>query len=490
MSVNISKSRFLSGLQCSKLLWYQYNKKEDIPPYKGMQVATFEQGHDVGELAKNLYPDGIEVDWGVSSYDYKSGLQSTQELLAKRVPLFEAGFSAGDVHSRADVLVPVDKGAWDIVEVKSATGVNEINIQDVAVQKYCYEKAGITIKNCYVMHVNSDYIRDGEINPYDLLIKDNITEKVECFSPAVPALLESMQNKISLCKCPEVAIGKHCLKPYTCPMKSVCWDFLPEHNTKTLPRYRGWAEDFNNGVYSLFDLDYNSLPQNYQTIYASAETGQPYIDQASIRDFIAKLEFPLYFLDFETMTSAVPLFDRSKPYQQIPFQYSLHVLDSIDGEARHYEFLASGVKDPRDDFISSLTKNLGNSGSIIVYNQSFEISRLQEAAKYYPAIQIWVDSVVSRIVDLLKPFRSQYCYHPQQHGSNSIKKVLPAWTELSYDGMDIADGMAAASEFARVTFGEGVIDDDRNKVRSGLLKYCELDTWAMVVLLRKLYSLI
>jgi Domain of unknown function(DUF2779) len=273
-------------------------------------------------------------------------------------------------------------------------------------------------------------------------------------------------------------------------MKSICWDFLPEHNTKTLPLYRGWANDFNNGKYSLFELDYNSLSQKYQTIYTAAKTGDPYIDKDRLRDFFSKLEFPLYFLDFETMTSAIPLVNDSKSYQQLPFQYSLHVLDSIDGETRHYDFLASEPDDSRQAFINDLIDNLGTSGSIIVYNQGFEISRLKEAAHYSPVIKVWVDSVIPRIVDLLLPFRSQYCYHPAQHGSNSIKKVLPAWTELSYDEMEIADGAAAASEFVRVTFGEEVTDEDRNNVRSCLLSYCELDTWAMVVLLRKLYSLI
>jgi hypothetical protein len=198
MSINISKSRFLSGWQCSKLLWYQYNRKDKIPPYTGMQLANFAQGHDVGELAKRLFPDGIEVNWGPSGYDYETGLKCTQELLAKRVPLFEAGFSAGGVHSRADILLPADHEAWDIVEVKSSTRIKDININDVAVQKYCYEKAGLIINNCYVMHVNRDYVRDGDVNPEELLFKKEITEQVESFLPSVPGLLESMQHEISL----------------------------------------------------------------------------------------------------------------------------------------------------------------------------------------------------------------------------------------------------------------------------------------------------
>ncbi len=489
MPINISKSRFLSGIQCAKLLWYQYNKKEDIPPLSAMQDGIFDQGHEVGELAKKVFPAGIDVDWGANGYDYETGHRSTLELLERRVPLFEAGFNAGGVHSRADILVPYGDNAWDIVEVKSATGVHEININDVAVQKYCYEQAGLEINKCYLMHVNSGYIRNGDIVPEELFIKEDITEQVECFFPSVPGLLENMRKQINQDKCPSITIGRHCTKPYPCVMQPVCWDFLPEHNTKTLPRYRGWDEDFKNGIYSLFDLDYDSLPQDYQTIYAAAESGQAYIDLERIKDFIDGLEFPLYFLDFETMTSAVPLVDNTRPYQQIPFQYSLHILNSIDGKAEHYEFLAEGQGDPRESFANDLMAKLGTSGSIIVYNESFEKSRLRDIADSYPAFAPWVDSVMTRVVDLLVPFRSHYLYHPAQHGSNSIKKVLPAWTDLSYDGMDIADGGTAASAYVRVTFGQNIADEDRNNVRANLLKYCELDTWAMVVLLRELYGL-
>jgi CRISPR/Cas system-associated exonuclease Cas4 (RecB family) len=417
-------------------------------------------------------------------------LKSTKELLPRRVPLFEAGISAGGIHSRADILVPVEGNAWDIVEVKSSTHVKDVNIHDVAVQKYCYEKAGLKIRRSFLMHINNEYLRDGDIVPEKLIKKEDITDKVKAFLPSVSELVKGMQEVISRPECPTVKLGKHCKKPYDCPLRELCWQELPEHNVTTLPHFNKWDYYLKVGGYSMFDVDYKSLNQKQQTVYTSAKTGKAYFDPDGINSFLAKLVYPLYFLDFETFSSAIPLIDDSKPYQQIPFQYSLHVLDSIDGTAKHHEFLASGDDDPRLEFMNDLIANLGSSGSIIVYNQSFEISRLREVAETFPGFKTWAMVASLRIVDLLEPFRSMYCYHPKQHGSNSIKKVLPAWTDLSYDDMNIADGETAASEYVRVNFGENILPEDKQNIRESLLKYCELDTWAMVVLLRELYNLI
>jgi len=479
----LTKSKYMIGLQCPQYLWIALNAKDQIPEPDAATQHAFDQGNKIGELATKWFPEGIDL----SKEGFKPNLEKTKEAITTRKPIFEAGFLKENLFSRIDILNPVNN-EWDIIEVKSSTKVKEEHYHDVSFQKLCAEKAGLKIRKCFLMHINNEYVKEGEINPKQLLIQEDITEEVIKASNGIEERISTMFKTIALKEMPDITIGKHCLKPYECPITQDCWKFLPKENIFKL--YRGGDKAwklFEEGIYKIEDIpDEFKLTDKQQLQRDCAKTGKTHIQKEAIKHFLSSLKYPLYYLDFETINPAIPLFDGTKPYQQIPFQYSLHVVQE-DGKREHFGFLAEGTDDPRDKFAKELKKVLGDNGDIIVYNQSFEISRLKEIAEAFPSFNDWVQNVLTRIVDLLVPFRNFSYYNPQQEGSASIKKVLPAVTGKGYSELEINNGASASMEYERVTYGEA---SDREKVRANLIKYCTLDTEGMVWIVEELGKLV
>ena len=477
----LSKSKYMNGLQCLKLLWLVCNDPQKVPPPDASTQRIFDQGHLVGELAKKLFPNGISIPHD----DFMGNLYRTRELLPERRPLFEAGIMTGGLYSRLDILNPAGFFDWDIVEVKSSTGVKDENLHDVSFQKLCAEKQGLTINRCYLAFINNQYVKNGEIDPAQLFTIQDITAEVEEASRGIQDRIQSMLRTIASRQCPELSVDVRCNSPYDCSVK-LCWEELPQNNIFSL--YRGGKkcfELFQKGVYYLKDIPGGYQLSRSQKIQQRCDIdGALHIEGEAIRDFLGSLKQPLYYLDFETINPAVPLFDGTKPYQKVPFQFSLHVAGG-ETTMQHYSFLADGPADPRPGFLRRLKETIGDSGSIVTYNQSFEEGVLKELASAFPEYSAWVEGIRGRMVDLLKPFQSFHYYHPQQNGSASIKHVLPALTGKGYEGMAIGDGEAASLAFLNVTYGE-VTEEERQQVRSDLEQYCGLDTEAMVRIVNKL----
>ena len=480
----LTKSKYLAGLQCSKYLWALFHDKEKIPKPDEAAQFMFDEGTRVGELATELYPKGIDL----SKEDFKSNLIKSKEAIKEKLPIFEAGFNKEECYSRADILVPVGD-EWDIIEVKSGTKVKGINIHDVSFQKYVYEGQGLKIRNCYIMHINKEYVRNGDLDINELFTKTEITSEVEELMEGIEERIEYML-KIMHSNKPNVVIGKQCDNPYGCPVKEDCWSFLPKHNVFHLTRGKPKAiELFEKGIYQLKDIPEDFKLTEKQQIQRECHLkNKPHLHKDKIKSFLNQLVYPLYYLDFETFNNAIPKFDGLKPYSQVPFQFSLHVVEKEGAEAKHFEFLYEGNGDPRKEFIESLKSVLGDTGSVVVYNQAFEISRLKELGSFFPEFTDWVNQTLTRIVDLLIPFREFAYYHSDQKGSASIKAVLPALTGKSYSEMDIGSGSIASTEFYKMTYG--VFEGDREKVRSDLLEYCKLDTLAEVMLVEKMRELV
>jgi hypothetical protein len=303
--------------------------------------------------------------------------------------------------------------------------------------------------------------------------------------------LGEMSKIIRLKASPDVPIGKHCDSPYECPLHDHCWKFLPADNPLTL--YRGKEKGFKllaAGITQLGKIPENVPLNDKQIIQRDvARTGQPHISKQAIKEFLSQFEFPLYFLDFETIGSAIPLFDNTSPFQQIPFQFSLHVQPSPGGKTKHFSFLAQGRNDPRLEFLEELRNVMGEVGTVIAYNAPFEKGVLDASAEVHPQFKPWVEQIKRRVVDLLIPFRAFRYYHPQQHGSASIKSVLPAITGRSYKDLEIQEGGTASREFLRVTFSD-VAKAEREKVRRQLEIYCGQDTEGMVWIVDELCNLV
>ncbi len=293
MSQLLSKSKYLNGLQCPKYLWIQINEPERIPEPDTATQYIFDQGHLVGELAKKLFPSGINIP----TDDFMDNVRQTKQLLQQRTPLFEAGIRAEGLYSRVDILNPVSDHDRDIIEVKSTTDVKDVHLEDVSFQKYCCEKVGVKIRNCFLMHINNQYIKNGELDPQQYFKLQDITSSVEESSKGIEDRIDTLLEVISARECPNVIIGRHCSNPYDCPLTE-CWDFLPGGNVFNL--YRGGSKSFelfNSGILTIRDIPDEYKLTGAQQIQKTCETtSQAYIDKARISGFQSRIQLPSIYL--------------------------------------------------------------------------------------------------------------------------------------------------------------------------------------------------
>lgn len=475
----LTKSKYLAGLACPRYLWALVNDKEKVPEPDVAALFYMDQGNKTGRLATKLFPDGIHIPFD----SFKDNLFKSMAFLRKKVPLFEAGFISGSLYARVDILVPVGD-EWDIVEVKSGTSVKELNLYDLAFQKHCYEAKGLKIRKCFLMYLNNQYFKKGDIDLEKLFIKSDETAKVnklkEDTKNNIDYFLEVIKNK----KYPEETFGPQCEKPSDCALNE-CWDFLPENNVFDLVSGgKKSLQLFEEGIHEIRDIPEKFELNDKQGIQRKCEIkGEINIHKEGIKHFLNTLKYPIYCLDFETFSTAAPMFDGLKSWSQVPFQFSLYIVEKEGDEPKHHEFLYSGKDDPREEFLLALKKVLGNSGSVVVYFQQFENRILRELGQRFPEHNDWVKDVIARVVDLLVPFKNFSYYNPSQKGSASLKKVLPAVTGKDYSGMEISGGMFASVEFYNMNY------DDGKDVREALLKYCGLDTLGMVWIIEKLNSM-
>jgi hypothetical protein len=485
MAKLLSKSKYLNGLQCLKYLWLTFHDKGKVPPPDAATQHAFDEGHHIGELAKQLFPEGIDL----ANEDFMGNIRKTRDALTANRPLFEAGFYVDGYFSRLDILKPVGDGSWDIYEVKGSTSVKDINIHDVSFQRHCARKAGLDIRKCFLVHINNRYVKNGEINVHQLFNVVDITEQVLAVADDVEDRSREMWATIDLPECPDIGIGPHCSDPYDCPV-TWCRESLPEHNIFNLHRGGKKCFDmFNQGIFFVKDIPDSIKLSASQQIQKTCEiNGEPFIDKETLHDFLDSLQYPLYYLDFETFSPAVPIYDGTRPYQRVPFQFSLHIVSRPGAKPQHYGFLADENSDPRPAFLSELKQRLGDSGNIIVYNQSFEKGVLQEQGEAFPDYSSWVEATCQRVVDLYRPFQKFSYYHPLQQGSTSVKKVLPALTGKGYNNLDIAKGDVASLAYFNLV--NGIYDfEAKQKIRQDLETYCSLDTEGMIWIMDRLREL-
>jgi len=486
----ISKSSFLRGKQCLKKLYLVKKYPELQDPISEGQQAIFDRGHNVGELAQQLFPGGV-----VAAFDLPQGfmrsINYTRELIRRGTPvIYEAGLMFENTHCFVDILVMED-GKWHIHEVKSSTEVKEVNIYDAAFQYYVLSSLGLEIKDVSIIHINNQYVREGDIDIQQLFNIESVYDQVLENQALVKNILLNEVNTLQKNEIPEINIGPHCFDPYDCNFMDHCWQDIPDYSVFNISRLRA---DKKFDLYTKGILETTDVPEEYplntnQFLQIHADkTGETIINKPAIKDFINTLQFPLYFLDFETFNPAIPQYDQSKPYQQIVFQYSLHILDKPGVKLVHKEFLAQSKGDPRIPMIKQLIKEISNSGDIVVYNKGFETGRLNEIARDFPKYGPAIQNMISRIVDLMTPFQQKLYYTPDMKGSYSIKAVLPALIPgFSYANLEINNGGDASLAF------ENLLNETDQKVidstRKNLLEYCKLDTLAMVEIIKRLFNI-
>ena len=462
------------------------NDKNAIPEVDAAQQKLFDTGTSVGVLATTIFPDGIKV----SESGFIENINATKQLLTKNKPLFEPGFMVDGLFSRGDILIPNKDGTWDIVEVKSSTEVKDVNIHDVSFQKVVYEKSGLKINKCFLMFINNKYVKEGDIEPDKLFTKEDITDQVKEFTNGINERIVDMK-KIINGKKPSVNISPSCSDPYACGLMNDCWKFLPTNSVFSLTRggKKSWNL-FESNIVTIKDIPGDFKLTEKQQLQRDCElSGKPFIHKEAIKQFLGTLSYPIYYFDFETINPAIPLYDGMSPYKRIVFQYSLHIQEKEDGPLTHISFLANEKEDPRKAILESMKEHLGTKGTILAWNQGFEIGVIKELIEYFPEYQEWGLAIIERFNDLIIPFRSFYYYNPVQEGSASLKKVLPALTDLSYKDLDIGNGGDASSAYEKICL-EDVPKEEVAKIRKDLEIYCELDTFAEVEILKKLKELV
>jgi hypothetical protein len=485
--LNLSKSKLLAYRQCPKRLWLEIHRRDLIVLSTSTQTSMA-LGHEVGAIARKIYDhEGCGHFLDLVQLGFSELLAQSKTLIEEaNAPLFEAGFSANGALALADILLPVNDGnkrAWRMVEVKSSTSVKDYHRDDVAIQAYVARAAGVPLQSIAVAHIDSTWIYQGNGDYRGVLVESDLTSEAFARGVEVESWIAGAQDVAASISEPLTRIGGQCNSPHACSFQTYCWRSMlrAEYPVSWLPNIKGKAL---KACVAFDAADMRDVPDhllNAQQLRVKNCTidQEVYFDSEGAANDLVTYPLPGYFLDFETAMFAVPIWAGTRPYQQIPFQFSLHVLSST-GELLHQEFLDLSGDDPRLPFTQALVDTCGVEGPIFVYSARFEKTRIKELADRFPDLRTRLLDINSRMVDLLDIAVDRY-YHPRQQGSWSIKNVLPAIApDLGYEQLDgVQNG-----EMAMTAFKEAIEENcsiDRKKViETQLRQYCALDTLAMV----------
>jgi hypothetical protein len=495
----LSKSKYLRGLQCRKSLWLtKEGKVKPKGPSESLQVI-FDEGTRVGEEAQKLFPGGKLIKYDGSTFDEK--IAKTKEWLASgESTIYEATFKFDDILVMVDILTKGRNG-WEFYEVKSAakvyknksTKVKDVYINDIAIQYYALKGSGLDISSAFLVHINNQYVRQGPLEVDKLFSFAELTETaIEAQNEVVDEL--GMIREVLNGGEPEIKIGIHCDKPYECDFKTYCWsdeilngytvfNISGLHNSKKFELYE-------SGVTKVKDVPETfPLPDSQRLQVETELSGKEIINFEQLDDFLNNLYYPLYFLDFETFTQTVPEWDDLRPYQKIPFQYSIHRIEREGEDTAHLEFLAEENSDPRRSIADRLVGDIPKEACVLVYNCSFEKSVIQDLAKQFPDCSNHLMSIHDNIIDLMIPFQKKYYYKKEMKGRYSIKVVLPALTrDSSYSKMGINEGMEASNNYKNLSSITSLVE--KEKIKEDLKVYCKQDTQSMIEVLEFLKSVV
>ena len=488
--MHLSKSQYIRGLQCVKSLWLKKYKSFLLQQPDSSNEAIFETGNVVGALACRLFPHGVEIPYESTSFNEKLNL--TQEYLKSGIKnIYEASFSYDGIFIMIDILHVNDDGSVEIYEVKSSTEVKDVYLDDASVQYYVLNGLGYKIKSTNIIHINNKYVRGDELELNKLFTIIDVSDDVKALQNNIPSylkhfesFLEDKENE------PIIDIGPQCSNPYECDAMSYCWSHIPEYSVFDISRLRSDKKFtlYNQGIVEFHQIEDVSKFSQSQQIQIKAELEQrEIINDEAIQEFLNTLTYPLYHLDFETFQQAIPQWNGISPFMQIPFQYSLHV-ENVNGELEHYEFLAQEGIDPRYELACGLVRDIPKDVTLLAYNMGFEKGVIRKLAAKFPELSEHLMAIHDNIKDLMTPFANKDYYSPNMRGSYSIKYVLPAIVPemaRAYKELNgVQNGGDAMQTYARLA---SMVDKEEvARLRESLLRYCELDTLAMVKVLNKL----
>jgi hypothetical protein len=505
MQVNndLTKSLYLRGLQCKKSLWLKKYHKEMLKEPDDSALAIFEVGDQVGESACNLFPNGKRISYDNTTHEQRVKL--TQQWISEGVDtIYEATFEFDGVLVMIDILHKDLNGNYEIYEVKSSTWsskkpkIKDVYIQDASIQYYVLSGCGLNISKTSITLLNTDYVRDDKLDIHQLFTHQDVTKEVISYQDGISARLNSFRHTLSDTEVePNVDIGWHCKNPYECDAFDYCWRKqrqIPEYsvfNIFPLTKKSKALELYKQGIISVEDIPSDmelTGPQQLAMDYFKDSKGnQLKVDRDAVHSFLDSLTYPLYHFDFETFQQSIPEFKGVSPFQQIPFQYSLHI-EYEDKPLEHKEFLGEEGLDPREALVKKLIEDVPMNVTVLAFNASFEQMVLKSLANQFNQYKEHLLNISNNIVDLAIPFQKRNYYLPEMRGKYSIKIVLPLLVpemEQAYKNLNlIHNGSEAMQAFS--VLGNMQDKDEVLRYRGALLDYCELDTLAMVKILNVL----
>ncbi len=489
----LSKSSLIRGKKCSKSLYFHKEKYNSESGIDQKSRAKYERGLIIGQLAQQLFPGGVDVSTSGSSED---ALAATQRCIEEKCPvIYQATFKLFDLIVKVDILTFTNE-MWRAYEVKSSPRISSVYLFDAAIQHYVIEQSGIPLKDFSIIHINDKYERNGTINVSELFSIKSVKRRLKKMNSKVANSIESAKEVISADQPPEIPIGRQCLKPYPCDYKSKCWSNEEE---ESILSYVGLPitvkfDQFKKGNRQLEQLDLDNLKIGYKSLtkIKASIVEQTIVEKNKLSTFLKKRSSRLYFFDIEATQSAVPLYEGSKPFQMIPFLYSLHTMDRTISNAKlkHTYFICRPKEDDRVAMVEHFLEHTEEEGDIIVFNTYLEKQALQGFAQLCPQHRTAIENRIKRLVDLETPFKEMWYYHPSMQCSHSLKSVLPCLVkDMNYADFEVKDGLEAMLSY------QALIDHEESKVEverrlKNLVEYCQMDTFALFKIFESLEELV
>ena len=498
--MHLSKSKYCQLWQCPKMAWLTKYKPE-LQEISEELLARFEAGNQVGDLAMGLFGDFTEVTTYNSEgkLDLVAMMEKTKEEIAKGTEVIcEAAFSYNGLYCAVDILRKDGEG-YAIYEVKSSTTsvkknkIKPVYVADISYQKYVLEHCGISVSGTYLVTLNGDYVMENQLDITKLFNITDVAELVAKESENVKKMLAVGEQVLAREEEPDIAISESCHAPYDCPYKEYCMRNIPKPSVFDVHGmgFKKKLKLYNEGIITYKQLLERGKIESERQLHQidfHLNDRNTYTNPEKIKEFLDTLSYPIYFFDFETMQSAVPQFPGTKPYQQITFQYSLHYIEKPGGELKHKECLATSGEDPRRTIAEALCRDIPKDVCVTVYNKGFECEKIRELAKAFPDLADHLLNIERNIKDLMIPFQSGFYYDKAMNGLYTIKSVLPALypddPTLDYHNLEgVHNGGEAMTIFPKI---KDMPKEEQEQVIKSLLKYCELDTYALVKVLEKL----
>lgn len=483
----LSKTRLMRGYRCLKNVYLNIHTPSLEAPISEAQQALFDQGNVVGAAARERFPGGVLID--NKAWDFIGSLKATREHLSNRTQIiYEAAFEHRGCYARADIIrYSPNSNRWTIFEVKSSTKVKPEHIDDVGLQAWIIANAGLPIERICILHLNAECRFPNIVDLFcEVDLTDSLRERYPQTTPKIQQIIGTIQQPSA----PEVDIGPHCYDPIECGFREVCWKekSIPEISVFDLPNLKDkkW-EWYSQGKIALADLPADDLNDLQKRMVRAHETKARVVNHDGIRAAMSSWNFPLVFLDFETINPAIPRYNNCGPYDHTPFQYSVHIWPSPGSEIEHREFLHCDTTDPRPALIPKLIVDCAGSGSVVSYYSRFESDRIKELIEFDPDSRVSLEAIISRMVDPL-PVVREHVYDPGFKGRFSLKATAPALlgNSFSYDEMAVPDGTASQRAWEKMLRSND--PQEKIELKNALLEYCKKDTFVMVEMVKWLFA--